>query len=114
MIDNEELETLFFVENSLIHGRGLYARVKIEEGDYMGTYFGPDALENGSHVLWVEHEAGKWEGRNGKNLLRYLNHCQDPHAEFDGFDLYALRDIPEGEEVTINYGEEPDPECCDE
>lgn len=114
MVENKELENLFFVEDSHIHGRGLYARVNIDEGDYMGTYFGPNAQENGSHVLWVENEGGKWEGRDGKNLLRYLNHCEDPHAEFDGFDLYALKDIPEGEEVTINYGEEPDPECCGE
>jgi hypothetical protein len=114
MIDNQELKTFFFVEGSLIHGRGLYARVKIEEGDYMGTYFGPEAQEDGSHVLWVEHEGGKWEGRDGKNLLRYLNHCGEPHAEFDGFDLYALKDIKKGEEITINYGEEPDPEHSDE
>ena len=113
MINNEELEALFYVGESTIHGKGLYARVGIEEGDYMGTYSGPEAQENGSHVLWVEHDGGKWEGRIGMNLLRYLNHASEPHAEFDGFDLFAVKNIAEGEEITINYGEDPDPEFCD-
>jgi len=29
------------------------------------------------------------------------------------FDLYAIKNIKKGEELTINYGEDPDPECCD-
>ena len=70
-------------------------------------------MENGSHVLWVEEGDGQWIGRNGQNILRYLNHCKKPHAEFNGFDLYAIKNIQEGEELTIDYGEEPNPEDCD-
>jgi SET domain-containing protein len=43
------------------------------------------------------------EGRRGLNLLRYLNHAERPNAEFDGFDLYALKNIRAGEEITFNY-----------
>jgi hypothetical protein len=43
-------------------------------------------------------------GRIGRNRLRFLNHAKDPNAEFDGFDLYALRAIAVGEELTIDYG----------
>jgi SET domain-containing protein len=60
----------------------------------------------GPHVLWVEEEDGCWLGRDGRNILRYLNHHEEPSAEFDGFELYALRDIPAGKEITIHYGEE--------
>ena len=42
-----------------------------------------------------------------QNLLRYLNHSADPHAEFVGFELFAVRDIRPDEEITIDYGEEP-------
>ena len=110
MIDNKELENLYYVDESGIHGRGLYALVNINAGDYMGTYHGPDAQQNGSYVLWVEQDGGKWLGRDGENILRYINHCREPHAEFDSFDLYALKDIERGEEITINYGEDPEPD----
>ena len=120
MFDEDELDARYYVDGSGIHGKGLYARVAIKKGEYMGTYDGPEGveeggnvLENGSHVLWVEEDDGTWTGRNGQNILRYLNHHKKPHAEFNGFDLYAKRNIKEGEELTINYGEEPDPDNCD-
>lgn len=113
MLADEELEALYYVDDSGIHGKGLYARVSIKKGEYMGTYDGPEGTENGSHVLWVEEDNGEWIGRNGQNILRYLNHHHQPHAEFNGFDLYAIRDIKQGEELTIDYGEEPDPDVCD-
>ncbi|MFC1588940.1 SET domain-containing protein [Pseudomonadota bacterium] len=124
MLEDDELDALYYVDDSGIHGKGLYARVSIKKGEYMGTYNGPEGveecseggrqvLENGSHVLWVEQDDGEWIGRDGQNILRYLNHHKKPHAEFDGFDLYAIKNIKEGEELTINYGDEPDPEFCD-
>lgn len=73
----------------------------------MGEYDGPIVIENASHVLWVEKYDDVWIGRDGKNLLRYLNHSAEPHAEFIEFELYALRDINPDEEITIDYGEEP-------
>ena len=73
----------------------------------MGEYDGPDVSDNGSHVLWVEEGEDVWLARDGKNLLRYLNHSSKPHAEFTGFELFAIRDISLDEEITIDYGEEP-------
>nr|WP_242470281.1 SET domain-containing protein [Allochromatium vinosum] len=37
-------------------------------------------------------------------MLRWLNHSDDPNAEFDGFELYARRTIAVGSEITIDYG----------
>ena len=105
MLSDEVLHQMFYVKESGIHGKGLFARIKISKGDYMGEYDGPTV--NGMHVLWVEETEDTWIGRDGKNLLRYLNHSTDPHAEFDGFRLFAARDIHPDEEITINYGEEP-------
>lgn len=107
MIKNEDLEIYFYVQDSGIHGKGLFAKDDIEEGEYLGTYDGPEVDEDDSHVLWVEEEDGRWASRDGKNMLRYLNHSKLPHAEFDGFDLFALKNIRVGEEITIDYGEEP-------
>ena len=107
MLSDEQLLQLFYTKESGIHGNGLFARIEIKEGEYLGEYDGPMVSENGSHVLWVEKYDEVWVGRDGKNLLRYLNHSTDPHAEFIGFKLYALRDISPDEEITIDYGEEP-------
>ncbi len=104
---------LCFVADSPVHGRGLFARRDIPADTWMGHYDGPQTTENGMHVLWMESgENGRtddeqdWIGYDGKNELRFLNHAQKPNAEMDGLDLYTIRDISAGEEITINYGEE--------
>lgn len=103
------LSALFYVKESGIHGKGLFAKRSIRRGEFLGTYRGPechDLERGGPHVLWVETEEGGWIGRDGRNILRYLNHHEYPDAEFVGFDLYALKEIAEHSEVTIHYGEE--------
>lgn len=97
----------FYVEESEIHGKGLFAKTTIKPGTYLGDYEGPETTDNGMHVLWIEEENGKWIGRDGKNALRYLNHDVNPCAEFDGFELYAVEEIVAHQEITIDYGEEP-------
>jgi uncharacterized protein len=94
---------LVHVDESSIHGKGLFATQAIARGTYIGCYLGPWAQRNGSHVLWIEGDDGDWIGRRGLNRLRYLNHHPRPNAEFDGFDLYARRNIRPGEEITIDY-----------
>jgi len=107
IVENEELQQFYYVKESGIHGEGLYARVDIAKGEYMGTYDGPEVNDNGMHVLWTEEEDGTPVARDGQNLLRYLNHSAKPLAEFEGFDLYALRNIEKDIEITIDYGEDP-------
>ncbi len=97
----------FYVEDSEIHGKGLFARTEIKVGTYLGDYEGPETTDNGMHVLWTEDEDGNWIGRDGKNALRYLNHDVQPCAEFDGYELYAVENIEQHQEITIDYGEEP-------
>jgi len=91
-----------YVAGSPIHGRGLFARRDIQQGEYIGTFRGPQAKRDGIYVLWI-YERDDWEGRHGRNSLRYLNHADSCNAEFDDFDLYALVDIAIHEEITINY-----------
>ena len=109
MVPSIKLSELFYVAESAIHGRGLFARREIRAGDYMGSYRGPRCLDEesaGPHVLWVEMDDGEWIGRDGRNVLRYMNHHDEPCAEFDGFELFATRHIAADSEITIHYGDE--------
>lgn len=99
---DQHTNTLVYVAESPIHGKGLFAACRLKKGLYIGTYLGPAAKQNGSHVLWVE-DGDEWVGRRGLNRLRYINHSACPNAEFDGFDLYVIRPINPNEEITIDY-----------
>jgi SET domain-containing protein len=99
--------SLCYVADSEVHGRGLFARTDIPAGSWIGYYEHVETDENGAHVLWVEgDESDQWSGFDGINELRFLNHSSDPNGEMDGLDLYAKRDIPKGQEITFDYGEE--------
>ena len=100
---NGKLAELVYVAASPIHGRGVFAKKPIGAGTHIGTYEGPRAKRNGKYVLWVHDEDGTVEARRGMNQLRYLNHTEEPNGEFDGFELYAIKNIKPGEEITFNY-----------
>ena len=105
---NAQLQELVHTADSEIHGTGLFASRDIQAGEYIGTYWGPEARRNGTYVLWVydaENEESA-SGRSGRNLLRYLNHAKDCNAEFDEYDLYATELILKGNEITFDYGSE--------
>lgn len=105
---DRDLKELVYSAASSIHGTGLFARQTISKGEYIGTYWGPEAKRNGMYVLWVyeEDDLSSAVGRSGRNLLRYLNHSENGNAEFEAFDLYAIEDITEGTEITFDYGDE--------
>jgi SET domain-containing protein len=90
---------------SSIHGQGCFAKIAFRSGDFIGTFEGPTVDRDGIYVLWTyDSEGNVLVGREGRNLLRWLNHSDDPNAEFDGFDLYARRAIAVDEEITFDYG----------
>ena len=104
-IHNGQLKMLVYAQQSTIHGTGLFAARHIAKGEYIGTYWGPQARRDGTYVLWVFDPDNPDDtiGRSGRNLLRYLNHAKRSNAAFDGFDLYARARIRAGAEITINY-----------
>ena len=98
---------LAYVADSPIHGKGLFARVDIPADTYVGTYEGPASDRDGMHVLWVwNDETDDWEGIDGKNEMRFLNHSSDPNADWWGDELYTTRAIARDEEITFHYGED--------
>lgn len=93
------------VRSSTIHGKGIYAVDPIEKGAKIGTYHGERTEEDDTYVLWVTDLDGTEYGIDGKNDLKFLNHSDEPNTEFDGDELYAVRDIKSDEELTFHYGE---------
>lgn len=90
---------------SPIHGRGLFAQRAIAQDEYIGTYRGPRTQKNGTHVLWIWNEKrARWEGIDGVNEMRFLNHSDQPNADWWDTELYAVRPIAAGEEITFDYG----------
>jgi SET domain-containing protein len=102
--NRKRLGNIVYKAPSEIHGNGLFAKVSINKGEYIGTYEGPEAKRDGTYVLWVFEDDKQPVGRSGRNLLRYLNHQDKGNAEFDGFDLFALKNIKPNEEITFDYG----------
>ena len=97
---------LVVVGQSAIHGKGLFANQKIKKGALIGIYDGPISKKDGPHVLWcIDDDTGEEYGVDGKNEMRYVNHSLEPNACFEERELYALRVIRPGEEITHHYGE---------
>lgn len=94
------------VKPSKIHGRGLFARRRIRNGSRIGAYEGPRTIRDGRYVLWTYDDEGNEVGVRGRNELRFLNHSGQPNAEFRGLELFAIRNIQPGTEITFHYGDE--------
>jgi SET domain-containing protein len=93
------------VEQSSIHGKGLFARTRIRRNAHIADFEGDHTQRDGTHVLWVDEGDG-WIGIRGRNELRFLNHSPNPNAEFRGRALHATRNIQPGDEITFHYGDE--------
>ena len=91
-----------FVDDSPIHGRGLFARTFIPAGAEIGTIAGQYTATDGDHVVWLDEHTGILV----ESDLRYINHSDNPNAAYyDDLKVCALRDINSGEEITHNYNQ---------
>lgn len=106
---------MYQVQPSTIHGMGLFATGRIEEGEILGQLEGHWVTEDGAHVLWVDET----RGYQVSNIFRYINHHAAPNAAYyDDLTVVALRAIEAGEEITHDYGgdglpwEEVAPDDC--
>jgi len=93
------------VRRSRIHGRGIFAVKRLREGQRIGCFEGDSTTTDGMYVLWLIDENGSESGIRGRNALRFLNHGEPPNAEFQGEELFTLRNVQPGAEVLIDYGE---------
>jgi SET domain-containing protein len=91
------------VRRSGIHGRGLFAAEPIRRGTFIGRYEGRKTQRDGAYVLWID-DGERTYGVAGKNQLRFVNHSRRPNAYFDGDELWSMKAIQAGEEITFHYG----------
>ena len=93
-------ESLFYIDDSPIHGKGLFARKYIGAGEIIGVLDVVPTTTDGEHVLWVDDD----NGFHVKCDLRFINHSDEPNAAYyDTLEVWALTDIAPGEEITHDY-----------
>ena len=88
-----------------IHGIGLFSTEPIGIDTLVGSFEGFVTFDvDDMHVITITTEDGNWFGIQVMNDLKYLNHSTTPNVEVYGIDIYAIRDIEPGEELTFDYG----------
>lgn len=98
----------FYVGNSKIEGRGIFAGENIPPKSVITRFRGPanfkvnknkrDAL---SHPDWVGVEKNTWI--DPEKPQKFINHSCRPNAGVRGLTVVSLENIKEGEEITIDY-----------
>jgi len=93
-------DPVIYVDDSPIHGRGLFAKTFLPSGSLIGVAQVCAAEEDGDHVLWVDEKTGF----HVRCDLRFINHSDAPNAAYyDNLEVCTLRDIQPGEEITHDY-----------
>ena len=89
------------VEDSPIHGKGLFATCFIPANSLLGRLTGEYTTTDGDHVLWLDEKIGFQVTCS----FRYINHSLEPNAVYyDDFEVRTLKDIYPGDEITHDYG----------
>ncbi len=95
----------YFVAKSPIHGRGLFAARDIPKNTLIESIEGVPTKRDGSYVIWSDDDRGNESGIRITNACRFVNHAKKPNAGFFGLELWSVRAIKKGDEITHNYGE---------
>lgn len=94
---------------------GLFARVPIKKGGLVIEYTGkrlPTKLADELDTKYLFEIDEDWtiDGSPRTNTARYINHSCRPNCESDirggKILIFAVRDILEGEELSMDYGDE--------
>lgn len=96
-------------------GYGLFASRDIQKGSLIVEYKGkriPTTYADTLKTRYLFEIDNEWtiDGSSRDNVARYINHSCEPNAEAEIHDgrvyILAMRDIPSGEEIGIDYGDE--------
>lgn len=114
-----EPSTLIYVDESPGKGRGVYATVDIKKGQVIEVapvlLMGSDEFHPENHSNVGEYYVYYWDEDQVAIALGYgslYNHSFDPDADYefddDTITYIALRDISAGQEIHINYENDPE------
>ena len=113
-----------FVLKPSEHGIGVFAACDIKKDSYL-MLFAEETIETNVSKVRKKSDVPKlfqpYCVDRGEELICprdfgcmemgwYLNHSKTPNAYHKNYDYYALRDIKEGEEITIDYNDLEEPE----
>lgn len=82
-------------------GKGLFATVDFCPAEKIGNFEVEYAHEENKYTYYYEDIKV-----NVTNELKYANHSKNPNAVIIGLDMYAIKTINKGEEITWHYGED--------
>lgn len=126
--DNPQDHEWIRVDDSAIHGRGVFAKKAIPKGteiiEYQGKLMSHDAAddrygddgESGQTYLFTLNDEYIIDGNRKGNAARFINHGCEPNCEAvlhehdgskrskDKIIIEAMRRIEVGEELTFDYG----------
>ena len=102
------------VRLSPVHGRGLFALARIDEGDRIIEYKGKriswectEGVDDYHTFLFALENGQVVDGAQGGNSARWINHSCDPNSEVqqeeDRLFVFALKTIEAGTELCIDY-----------
>ena len=110
--DDPSGDTPVIVDASDIHGKGVFAKRNIARYQFIARFRGRMTTSRTywdlSHCLFIQDMNGRWVliKPSPDNPLKFLNHRDKANAVFHNerpAELYALEDIAEGTEITVNY-----------
>lgn len=108
------------MQGNAIAGFGIYATDKISKNELI--FKGEEKAQRIATRSWIMEN---WKGRDMENFKRYAyplsqevfllwddnpsgwapqNHCCEANTAYRGLNVYAVRDIEKGEELTLDYG----------
>lgn len=107
------------VDNSLVHGKGLFANTSFKEGDVIVQITGEvidsdecERRENEENNVYIFYKNdNEFIDVSDNSLLKYINHscnynCDVDEDEKGNLLLLAVSTIESGDELTIHYGYE--------
>jgi len=110
------LENKVEVKFSAIHGNGIFAAKDLSENEIIMVIEG-EVIDEKECIRREEEEKNVYIFWNGDNyidtantsVIKYINHHCEPNCKIGDKDenslyLIAARNIPEDEELTIDYG----------
>ena len=116
-MDWKKIYDAMYVAKSRIVGRGLFAGSRIRarakigefEGEVIGLREARRRAKGRRIVAIVELERHALDATRSRRGFRFINHSCEPNTFFrctpERAEVYALRDIRRGEELTVDYGE---------
>ena len=106
-----------YVAKSALVGQGLFAGTRIPsrakvgefEGEVIGLREARRRARGRAIIAIVELERHALDATRMKHGFRFINHSCEPNTFFrctpERAEIYALREIRRGEELTVDYGE---------